>query len=439
MAASRVVVERCHARQPNHEPGEIRRRIHRSAQPGVTAPSSSRRSYAATTCAGVQSSVPTACDRPTYGPRPRSAPEPARLVEEHRARLRERRATRTGSWSRRRRGSRRRTRPAPARTRCTRTRRRARADDGEVDPVEQVVVEGVVAQVGELRRRAAASAAPDEPGTGASDARSATLRRIAEPPQVAHGQRRPVGVQEPVGRPVGLLERHERRRPPAGSSASTRYCWRCHAVRRRRRASPCPGSSSPALVADPARAARSSSTVRVRTQARASSLSHDPPSVTAASAPDQARATGRAARARRRPAPASPSSPSTSRWSKLSASCVTWRIWILPLCTHGCSRIAPNARIAASPGLRIGVPVSMPKTPDVGDRDGAVGHVRGRRLAGPRGRRELRERARQLLEVQAVRVLDVRHDEPAGGRRRDPEVDVVLVDDLLRRLVPDCR
>src|SRR5205807_1577707 len=49
-----------------------------------------------------------------------------------------------------------------------------------------------------------------------------------------------------------------------------------------------------------------------------------------------------------------PSSPSTSRWSKDSPSVVTCRGLIFPLCTHGCSRIAPNARIAASPGLRIG-------------------------------------------------------------------------------------
>ncbi|CAM5305505.1 hypothetical protein SGRI78S_06741 [Streptomyces griseus subsp. griseus] len=31
--------------------------------------------------------------------------------------------------------------------------------------------------------------------------------------------------------------------------------------------------------------------------------------------------------------------------------------------THGWSLIAPTARIADSPGLRIGVPVSTPKTP----------------------------------------------------------------------------
>ncbi len=42
---------------------------------------------------------------------------------------------------------------------------------------------------------------------------------------------------------------------------------------------------------------------------------------------------------------------------------VTWRTLILPLWTHGISRTAPKARIADSPGGRIGVPVSTPKTP----------------------------------------------------------------------------
>ncbi len=42
---------------------------------------------------------------------------------------------------------------------------------------------------------------------------------------------------------------------------------------------------------------------------------------------------------------------------------VTWRGFTLPLWTHGWSLIAPTARIADSPGLRIGVPVSTPKTP----------------------------------------------------------------------------
>src|SRR3712207_3694192 len=58
-----------------------------------------------------------------------------------------------------------------------------------------------------------------------------------------------------------------------------------------------------------------------------------------------------------------PSSPSMIRWSNDSASCVTCRGRTFPLCTHGSWRIAPKARIADSPGLRIGVPVSTPKTP----------------------------------------------------------------------------
>ena len=42
---------------------------------------------------------------------------------------------------------------------------------------------------------------------------------------------------------------------------------------------------------------------------------------------------------------------------------VTCRILILPLCTHGIGRTAPKTRMADSPGGRIGVPVSTPKTP----------------------------------------------------------------------------
>ena len=51
------------------------------------------------------------------------------------------------------------------------------------------------------------------------------------------------------------------------------------------------------------------------------------------------------------------------RWSNESPNVVTLRTLTLPLCTHGASRIAPNTRMAASPGGRIGVPVSTPKTP----------------------------------------------------------------------------
>ena len=78
------------------------------------------------------------------------------------------------------------------------------------------------------------------------------------------------------------------------------------------------------------------------------------------------------------------------------------------------------------------MPVSMPKTPDVGDRDGAVGHRGGVRLAGARRAGELAELDGEVVQAEPVRVLDVRHDEPARRRGRDPEVDVVLVDDLLR-------
>src|SRR4051812_47522621 len=58
-----------------------------------------------------------------------------------------------------------------------------------------------------------------------------------------------------------------------------------------------------------------------------------------------------------------PSWPSTLRWSNDSASCVTCRTTISPSTTHGVGRTAPKHRIADSPGLRIGVPLSTPKVP----------------------------------------------------------------------------
>src|SRR3954451_19937432 len=97
------------------------------------------------------------------------------------------------------------------------------------------------------------------------------------------------------------------------------------------------------------------------------------------------------------------------------------------------SRTWPKARIAASPGLRIGVPLSTPNTPTLvivivppvmsaggGGPSGGGGGAR----AGGRG--ELRERVGELAQRQPVGVLDVRDDEAAGGGRRDAEVDVVL-------------
>ena len=58
-----------------------------------------------------------------------------------------------------------------------------------------------------------------------------------------------------------------------------------------------------------------------------------------------------------------PSWPSTLRWSKDSESCVTCRTTTSPSTTHGVGRTTPKHRMADSPGLRIGVPLSTPKVP----------------------------------------------------------------------------
>ena len=52
---------------------------------------------------------------------------------------------------------------------------------------------------------------------------------------------------------------------------------------------------------------------------------------------------------------AEPRSPSTIRWSKDNASVVTWRTASAPSCTQRASLTWPSARIAASPGVRMGV------------------------------------------------------------------------------------
>ena len=48
----------------------------------------------------------------------------------------------------------------------------------------------------------------------------------------------------------------------------------------------------------------------------------------------------------------------------------------------------------------------------------------------------LGERDGQLVQAQAVRVPDVRHDQSAWGLRRDAEVHIGLVNDLLRLVLP---
>jgi hypothetical protein len=51
------------------------------------------------------------------------------------------------------------------------------------------------------------------------------------------------------------------------------------------------------------------------------------------------------------------------RWSKDSDNVQALRTASCPSTTHGASLTCPNARIAASPGVRMGVPASTPNTP----------------------------------------------------------------------------
>ena len=136
-----------------------------------------------------------------------------------------------------------------------------------------------------------------------------------------------------------------------------------------------------------------------------------------------------------------PFSPSTCRWSKESASWVTWRIGDLVgavlrddpgLLAHRAE--AEDRGLARVDDRRTGVD---PEDTDVGDREGAAAHLGGLRLAVARRRRELVEGTGQLEQREPLGVLQVGYDEPARSRRGDAEVDVALEDDLLGPLVPE--
>ena len=95
-----------------------------------------------------------------------------------------------------------------------------------------------------------------------------------------------------------------------------------------------------------------------------------------------------------------------------------------------------STRIADSPGLRIGVPVSTPKTPTlvivIVPPDMSAGEVFPSRAVAVRSPSAPASSAQR----HPAGVLDVRHDQPARRGRGDAEVHVVLDHDLLGRLVP---
>ena len=93
-------------------------------------------------------------------------------------------------------------------------------------------------------------------------------------------------------------------------------------------------------------------------------------------------------------------------------------------------RWRPMARMAASPGLRMGTPASTPKTPTLvrvmvpPRRSSGV-----ERACAGRGR-QLVERPHQLAQRQILGVLDVGHDQAVWTGHRDAQVHVVLRHDL---------
>ena len=129
--------------------------------------------------------------------------------------------------------------------------------------------------------------------------------------------------------------------------------------------------------------------------------------------------------------------PSTSRWSKARLRVTTSRRATSPSNSHGRRCTAPTARMAASPGLRMGTPASTPKTPTLVSGDGAAAAGRPACERASRAvRGQVGERRGQLAQRELLRVLDVGHDQPVRARHGDAEVDVVLRHDLVGRPRP---
>ena len=84
----------------------------------------------------------------------------------------------------------------------------------------------------------------------------------------------------------------------------------------------------------------------------------------------------------------------------------------------------------------IGVPASTPKTPTLVIVKVPPLISAGWVLPVAGGRGQLVEGGGQVEQGEPLGVLDVGYDEPARRGRGDAEVDVVLVDDLLRGVVP---
>ena len=92
--------------------------------------------------------------------------------------------------------------------------------------------------------------------------------------------------------------------------------------------------------------------------------------------------------------------------------------------------------MAASPGFRMGVPASMPKTPMLVMEMVPPGELGRSGLARARRVRQLGQRRGELQQGHPVGVLDVRHGQAARRGGRDAQVHVVVLDDLLLGLVP---
>ena len=114
--------------------------------------------------------------------------------------------------------------------------------------------------------------------------------------------------------------------------------------------------------------------------------------------------------------------PSTSRWSKARLSVTTSRSATSPSSSQGRRCTAPTARMAASPGLRMGTPASTPKTPTL-----VTVMVPPRRSAGvQRAARarvgQLGQRPGQLAQRQSCASLMLGTTSPSGPATAMPRL-----------------
>ena len=98
--------------------------------------------------------------------------------------------------------------------------------------------------------------------------------------------------------------------------------------------------------------------------------------------------------------------------------------------TTGTFSTAPTPRIATCGWLMIGVPNRLPKLPKLVMENVPPVHLVRLELPGAGARGEIDDRALQPDDVLLVRVANHGNDQAALERHGDPDVDLVVIDDV---------